>query len=123
MRHIEHTLQRNMVNLFRMAYPQYKGVFFAVPNGGHRDIRVAQHMKAEGQLAGVSDLLLLVARKGMHGLCIEVKTKTGRQSERQKAFADAVIAQGYYYAIVRTLDEFIELCRWYLSEKPKAILF
>ena len=59
MRHIEHTLQRNMVNLFRMAYPKYKGVFFAVPNGGHRDIRVAQHMKAEGQLAGVSDLLLL----------------------------------------------------------------
>ena len=37
MRHLEHTLQRNMVNLFRMAYPQYKGVFFAVPNGGHRD--------------------------------------------------------------------------------------
>lgn len=54
MRHLEHTLQRNMVNLFRMAYPQYKGVFFAVPNGGHRDIRVAQHMKSEGQLAGVS---------------------------------------------------------------------
>lgn len=123
MRHIEHTLQRNMVNLFRMAYPQYKGVFFAVPNGGHRDIRTAQHMKAEGQLAGVSDLMLLVARHNRHGLCIEVKTSKGRQSDRQKAFADNVIAQGYYYAIVRTVDEFMELVQWYIGERPRAVLF
>ena len=112
-----------MVRLFRMAYPQYKGVFFAVPNGGHRDIRTAQHMKAEGQLAGVSDLILMVARHNLHGLCIEVKTRNGRQSDRQKAFAGAVIAQGYYYAIVRTLDEFMELCDWYIGERPKAVLF
>lgn len=123
MRHIEHTLQRNMVNLFRVAYPQHRNVFFAVPNGGHRDIRTAQHMKAEGQLAGVSDLILLVPSNGYHALCVEVKTRTGRQSDKQKAFADAVIAQGYYYAIVRTIDEFMELMRWYLPDQPKAVLF
>lgn len=46
---------------------------FAVPNGGKRNAREAGRMKAEGVKAGVSDLLLPVARRGFHGLWIEMK--------------------------------------------------
>lgn len=95
---------------------------FAVPNGGHRNIQTARSLKAEGVTSGVADLLLLVARHNYHGLCVEVKTIVGRQSENQKNWQRAVEAQGYYYAIVRSLDEFAELVRLYLNEPPRARL-
>ena len=95
---------------------------FAVPNGGHRNIQTARAMKAEGVFSGVADLLLLVPRRDYHGLCVEVKTLVGRQSDNQKAWQKVVEAQGYCYTIVRSLDEFAELLRWYLDEPPKARL-
>ena len=95
---------------------------FAVPNGGQRNIQTAARLKAEGVTSGVADLLLLVARHGFHGLCIEVKTLVGRQSENQKAWQKVIEAQGYKYEIVRSLDDFAELVRWYINEPPKARL-
>lgn len=123
MRQEEHKIQCAIVKWFYYAYPQYRGgLFFAVPNGGHRDIRTAARLKAEGVTAGVSDLMMLVPRRGYHALCVEVKTIKGRQSEFQKAWEQKVEAQGFKYAIVRSLDEFVELAYWYLNEKPKARL-
>lgn len=95
---------------------------FAVPNGGQRNIQTAARLKAEGVTSGVADLLLLVAKHGFHGLCIEVKTIVGRQSENQKAWQHTIEAQGYKYEIVRSLDDFADLMRWYLAEPPKARL-
>lgn len=123
MRQVEHKIQCAIVKWFYYAYPQYRGgLFFAVPNGGHRNIQTAARLKAEGVTAGVSDLMLLVARRGFHSLCVEVKTMTGRQSENQKNWQAKVEAQGFKYAIVRSLDDFAELVRWYLDEPPKARL-
>lgn len=95
---------------------------FAVPNGGHRNIQTARSLKAEGVTSGVSDLLLLVPKRDYHGLCVEVKTPVGRQSENQKNWQRTIEAQGYKYCIVRSLDEFAELVRWYLNEPPRARL-
>lgn len=121
MRQEEHKIQCAIVKWFYYAYPQYRGgLFFAVPNGGHRNIQTAARLKAEGVTAGVSDLILLVSKQGYHALCIEVKTLKGRQSENQKAWEAKVEAQGFKYALVRSLDEFAELVRWYLDEVPKA---
>ena len=123
MRQVEHKIQCSIVKWFYYAYPQLRGgLFFAVPNGGHRDIQTAARLKAEGVTAGVSDLMLLVARRGFHSLGVEVKTLTGRQSENQKNWQAKVEAQGFKYAIVRSLDDFAELVRWYLDEPPKARL-
>ena len=123
MRQEEHRIQCAIVKWFYYAYPQYRGgCLFAVPNGGHRNIQTARSLKAEGVTSGVSDLLLLVPKREYHGLCVEVKTPVGRQSDNQKNWQRIIEAQGYRYEIVRSLDEFAELLRWYLDEPPKARL-
>ena len=123
MRQEEHRIQCAIVKWFYYAYPQYRGgCMFAVPNGGHRNIQTARSLKAEGVTSGVSDLLLLVPKREYHGLCVEVKTPVGRQSENQKNWQRIIEAQGYRYEIVRSLDEFVELVRWYLNEPPRARL-
>ena len=123
MRQEEHRIQCAIVKWFYYAYPAYRGgCLFAVPNGGHRNIQTARSLKAEGVTSGVSDLLLLVPKREYHGLCVEVKTPVGRQSDNQKNWQRIIEAQGYRYEIVRSLDEFAELVRWYLDEPPKARL-
>ena len=123
MRQEEHRIQCAIVKWFYYAYPAYRGgCLFAVPNGGHRNIQTARNLKAEGVTSGVSDLLLLVPKRDYHGLCVEVKTPVGRQSENQKNWQRIIEAQGYRYEIVRSLDEFAELVRWYLNEPPRARL-
>ena len=123
MRQEEHRIQCAIVKWFYYAYPAYRGgCLFAVPNGGHRNIQTARNLKAEGVTSGVSDLLLLVPKREHHGLCVEVKTPVGRQSDNQKNWQRIIEAQGYRYEIVRSLDEFAELVRWYLNEPPKARL-
>lgn len=123
MRQEEHRIQCAIVKWFYYAYPAYRGgCMFAVPNGGHRNIQTAARLKAEGVTSGVSDLLLLVPKREYHGLCVEVKTPVGRQSDNQKNWQRIIEAQGYKYCIVRSLDEFAELVRWYLDEPPRARL-
>ena len=65
MKHIESRLQIACVRWFRMAYPKYKLMLFSVPNGGKRTLMEAIIMKNEGVVSGVSDLILLVGRKGV----------------------------------------------------------
>lgn len=113
MRHTESRIQSICVSHFGYNYPQYRGLLFAVPNGGYRTATTAKIMKAEGVIPGVSDLLLLIPSRQYHGLCIEFKTDKGRQSEAQKEWQRAVEAQGYCYKVVRSLDEWIDLLAWY----------
>lgn len=115
MRHIESQTQQECVKWFRLQYPKLALNLFAVPNGGARNAREAGIMKGEGVTAGVSDLLLLVARRGYHGLCIEMKTKDGTQRPTQKTWQQAVTAEGYLYMICRSFDTFKEAVDWYLK--------
>ena len=115
MRHAESKTQAVCVRYFGYAYPQYRGLLFAVPNGGYRAAVTAKILKAEGVVSGVSDLLLLVPSRQYHALCIEFKTNKGRQSETQKEWQRAVEAQGYCYKVVRSLDEWIDLLAWYFD--------
>lgn len=111
----EHDLQAACVRWFRYRYPVLAQCLIAVPNGGRRDAVTGAKLKAEGVVAGVSDLLLLVPRHGFHGLCIEMKTATGRQSEAQRRWQGQVERQGYRYVIVRSAHEFIAEVGSYLA--------
>ena len=111
----EHHIQCACVNWFRYQYPEYRSLLFAVPNGGARSKATAGRLKAEGVVAGVADMLLLVPSCGYHGLCIEMKTKTGKQSDSQKEWQKEVKKKGYKYVVCRSLDEFIEIIDEYIE--------
>ena len=110
----EHVLQRECVNWFRYQYPRYTHNLFAVPNGGKRDKVTAGKMKAEGALAGVADLILLLRTEEYGALLIEMKTRTGRQAETQKQWQRKIEADGYKYVVCRSVDDFIREVNNYL---------
>ena len=118
---IEHSLQVCCVHWFRLQYPQYATLLFAVPNGGARNAITGARLKDEGVTAGVADLILLVPRiinyeLIIHGLAIEMKTTTGRQSPEQRAWQAAIEAQGYKYAIARDVLGFVKIIQEYLNK-------
>lgn len=88
------------------------GLLYAVPNGQYRR---GQRMEA-GLRKGVPDLCLPVARRGYHGLYIELKIAGGRLSEAQQGWLSVLGEQGYLCrVIVESLDEARSLLRWYLN--------
>ena len=68
-----------------------------------------------GLVAGVSDLILLIARGRWHGLCIEMKTPEGHQSDEQKTWQKLVEGQGFRYEVVRSEEAFRKLIDEYLE--------
>ena len=105
MRDVEHRLQVACVRWMRFQYPNV--LIFAIPNGGQRNVIVAKKLKDEGVLAGVADLFVMYANKyGYNGLFIEMKTKTGRQTESQKEFEQYCLTHNYMYEVCRSFDEF-----------------
>lgn len=84
----------------RSRHPELKWLF-AIPNGGNRSPIEASRLKAEGVRAGVSDLMLPVAKGQYHGLFVEVKLvarknhKQGGRSPEQVEFQAFAQEQGY----------------------------
>lgn len=120
MRHNEHELQKACVRWFRLAYPEYAYCLFAVPNGGFRNATEAKRLKAEGVIAGVSDLILLVPRQGKGALCIEMKTHTGVQRESQKIWQSEMERNGNMYLVVRCFEDFVKAITSYLESETKS---
>lgn len=121
-RHLESKLQTACVKWFRMQYRQYNKLLFAIGNGGQRSKIEAGIMKGEGVVAGVADMMLAVSNYNLpkearliHGLFIEFKVGKNKQTAEQKAFEAKVTAQGYQYAVVRSIDEFMSLINNYLK--------
>ena len=102
---------------FRAQYPQYSMLLTHPINEGSRNTaRTGGIHKAEGTVAGVPDLLLFLPAfidgRHWHGLGIEFKTKTGKQSQQQKDFQQMFEAAGYRYVVIRdfgTFKVFMEL--------------
>ena len=114
-RNLEHQLQSRCVRWFRLAHRDMVHNLFAVPNGGYRTKTTAALLKAEGQLSGVADLILL-KRKGKCGaLLLEAKVKGNYQSANQKLWQRMIEADGYIYKIFRSLEEFVEIVENYLK--------
>ena len=80
-----------------------KTLWFHVPNGGKRDKRTAALLKKFGLRPGVADMLIF--KFAARPLAVEVKTKTGVQSDDQQKFERHWIAIGGVYEIVRDPQE------------------
>jgi hypothetical protein len=100
-------------------------LLYAVPNGGDRNLHVARKLKAEGVLAGVADLCLPAARRGYHGLYLEMKSEEGVATEDQKEFLRGVSGEGYCAVVARGIDDARDVFEWYIGindhEPPSVI--
>lgn len=122
----ESKLQQLCVAWFRAQYPQFAMLLTHPINEGSAGTRVTGAIhKAEGTVAGVSDLLFFLPSKIIqevdengklvpcvkfyHGLCIEFKTETGSQSQEQKDWQKYVEAAGYKYVVIRHFNDFMDL--------------
>ena len=114
--HIESEMQRSCKRWFDLQYPKLGRLLFAVPNGGARNSREAAIMKAEGVTAGVADMILLIPRHGYGCLCIEFKTKEGRQSDSQKLWQADAEANGNKYVVIRSVEQFVNEIKKYLAD-------
>lgn len=114
----EGRIQSSCVAWFWNTYPQYRELYFCVPNENAREDSNASTgaiRRSMGVVKGVSDTILFLPRGGYHALCIEMKTETGRQSDAQRLWQSKVEAQGFRYEVVRSLEEFKRLINEYLS--------
>lgn len=105
----EGKIQAECYQHFWNTYPQYRGLYFAVPNENNRadsNAITGAIRRSMGVYHGVSDTLMLVPRGPYHGLCIEYKDEKGRQSEHQIAWQKLVESQGYAYRVCRSLEQF-----------------
>ena len=115
---VEHRIQQTCVRWFNLQYPHLRGRLFAVPNGGRRDVVTGAKLKAEGVVAGVADLILLVTNKAFGALLIEMKKPGGIQSAAQRQWQEIVTRGGEYkYVICRSIYDFMREIREYLNAK------
>lgn len=115
---VEHRIQQACVRWFNLQYPYLRGRLFAVPNGGRRDAVAGAKLKAEGVVAGVADLILLVTNKAFGALLIEMKKPGGIQSAAQRQWQEIVTRGGEYkYVICRSIYDFMREIREYLNNK------
>lgn len=91
-------------------------LLYAVPNGGYRPPATVAVLKRTGVKSGVPDMVLPVARRGYHGLYIELKRrKGGKVSVNQKMWLLQLEKQGYLTKVCHGADEAIALLESYLE--------
>lgn len=115
MRHEESKSQQAFVRWFRLAHPSLAYMLIAVPNGARTSATQGRILKAEGMLAGVADILLLVSRGGHGFLAIEFKTMKGRLSDAQRVWQRECEINGNKYVVVHSTKEAIAAVEEYLS--------
>ena len=109
--------QRAVIEYCRWKHPDV--LIFHIPNGGSRDAREAHNLKLQGVVAGVPDLCIPVAKRGYHGMYIEMKRagKGARITENQKEIIAYLRDQGYRAEICYGATEAIRAIDHYLGEK------
>jgi len=111
----EHQVQKAICQ-----YLDMRGVmYFAIPNGGKRNLIVAKKLKAEGVKAGVPDICII--HDGMTYFLEVKRPKTdtidkGRLSLTQKAMIERIKEAGAEVAVVYSVADVIEQCiEWQMN--------
>lgn len=111
---MEHNIQYDIVSYLRLnrilciETDAMSGLQFFPPKDGRRFAFIKHHEKM-GYEKGQADLMLLL--KGGKCIFVEVKTKTGRQSDEQKKFQEAVELLGFRYFIWRNIDDAVSFVK------------
>ena len=97
--------QRAIVSALRFALPCDAIVHHCaneVTEAGPRGARRQAILVGMGVHAGFADLIVI---SGGRVLFLEVKSQTGRLRKSQEVFRDAVVTQGFGWALVRSVDD------------------
>lgn len=119
MNHNESEHQQALFAWAKLMQPQLPelALLHAIGNGNARTNAIqGARMKREGVLAGVSDIMLPVARGCYHGLYIELKVKGGVVSKSQEWWIEETRKQGYYSIVCYGWLEAKEVIEEYLKE-------
>lgn len=99
----------------RWLHSSLNGIY--IPASAATRVRIIRHMQAEGMKKGIPDLCLPVARRGFHGLYIEMKRDDGGVlSKEQKEFMAFAEAQGYRDQVCYGYEDAVKELEWYLTE-------
>lgn len=99
----EHAEQVSLVQWLDATHPEL--LYFAIPNGGNRNIITASKLKAEGVKAGVPDLFL----PGLK-LFVEMKrVKGGSVSPQQKYWHERLTNCGYRVVVCKGAAEAVDI--------------
>ena len=97
--------QRAIVQALRVVLPRTAIIHHCaneVTEAGSRGAKRQAILVGMGVHAGFADLIVISGRRV---LFLEVKSQTGRLRKSQEVFRDTVCAQGFGWALVRTLDD------------------
>ena len=101
--HDEQVVLFQILSRYEQKYPILKWIY-AIPNGGHRHIRVAMKMKAEGVKAGVWDIFVPVAVDDKAGLYCEMKYGKNSLTANQELFK-ADVGDAYEWVVCYSAEE------------------
>lgn len=113
--HEECELQCSCVRYMKYFYAHLDLAFNHSPNEGERSKFQGAILGKMGMTKGWPDLEIMYAAQGKHGLFVEFKTGTGRQSKEQKEVQQMLEDAGYRYEVIRSVPEFKALCHDYLG--------
>ena len=113
-------LQSACVKWFKLQYKEYEYRLIKINNDlplNNNELRIKLYnkFKAEGLLEGAPDMFLAVGNYLYNGLFIEFKYGNDRLRKKQVNVIKSLEAGNYRCVIVRSLDEFMEVIKEYLS--------
>lgn len=107
----EAEIQKELYKRFKAEYPLYIKSFQASLNGvnlsafGKRRFQIINSLKAQGLCVGQADVFIAIPRDGYHGKYVELKTQTGKVSDDQIQFGDAMKRQGYDFEVAYGIEQ------------------
>jgi hypothetical protein len=111
---MEDQLQAKCYQWLHNTYPELRGFFFAVPNGGYRDIREAAKLQATGVVPGIPDLILVWPVL----VGFELKSAKGRRSPSQENIAQRWGSKSIPIHIIKEFSTFSRIIAEIYAKKP-----
>lgn len=98
---------------------QYRSLFEAgklvhIANERKCSSRAGRELNKMGVRKGIPDLSLFIAKKGYHGLFIEMKRPREYPRPEQRAMMASLEEEGYKCVVCRSLEEFRKIINEYL---------
>jgi hypothetical protein len=119
---IEGEEQVQVIEEFRYSHPDVGHLLIHIPNGGSRKNKFEGYrLKRQGVRAGVSDLLLPVARGGYFGLWIEFKATPPLDApvtQSQQDWIKEMNDQGYKAEICLGITAALDVLKTYMAMPP-----